>query len=154
MKIFPRQKKILFSFTKSKTCNPPLYTLSFLYKETPHFFKTFGFLSPFGTKCTIYPLIIIPLDGFKFYLYVGLEIWRGLLWQTDNNKFLEPPNSAKWNGYFTGIIKRNTNAIEKEYFRSVYCNRNVIDYIYFDPVIMITFWLHLDYFSSFWLILS
>ena len=48
---------ILFSFTKSKTCNPPLYTLSFLYKETPHFFKTFGFLSPFGTKCTIYPLI-------------------------------------------------------------------------------------------------
>ena len=94
------------------------------------------------------------VDGFKFYLYVGFEIWRGFLWQTDNKKFLEPPNSAKWNGYFTSIIERNTNAIEKEYFRSVYCNRNVIDYIYFDPVIMITFWLHLDYFSSFWLILS
>jgi hypothetical protein len=51
---------------------------------------------------------------FKFYLYVGFEIWRGLLWQTDNKNFLGPANSAKWNGYFTSIIERNTNAIEKE----------------------------------------
>jgi hypothetical protein len=34
-------------------------------------------------------------------------------------------------------------------FFFITCNRNVIDYIHFDPVIMITFRLHLDYFSSF-----
>ena len=38
--------------------------------------------------------------------------------------------------------------------KTITCNRNIIDYIHFDPVIMVTFWLHLYYFSSFWLILS
>ena len=45
MKMFSCKKKVLFSFTK--TCNPPLYMLKFLYRES----SDSPFLSPFGTKC-------------------------------------------------------------------------------------------------------
>jgi hypothetical protein len=73
MKMFSCKKKVLFSFTK--TCNPPLYMLKFLYRESSDspFFQDFWVSVSFWYKMYLYILIIIPPQT-KFGGYIGLSL--------------------------------------------------------------------------------